>query len=110
MTVNFSGAGVALCGPTTAFALPVPAIDALHAFCGVWLTMSSSLFVHAGRPLVESLSVLGNVILIELAVVLLAESFVTFRVNFSDFGLDFVPAFDGETEAVPVIEPAESWA
>ena len=60
--------------------------------------------------MVESFSVLGNVILIELAVVLLAASFLTDSVNFSDFGLDFVPAWDGDTDAVPVIEPAGSWA
>ena len=45
---------------------------------------------------------LGNVISILLAVVLLAASFLTTSLSFSDFGLDFVPALLGETEAVDV--------
>ena len=48
---------------------------------------------------------LGSVILIELAVVLLWSTLLTtLSVSFAAFGLDFVPALLGETEAVTVID------
>jgi hypothetical protein len=44
-----------------------------------------------------------------LAVVMLAGSFLTDSVNWDALGFDFVPAFEGEMEAVAVIEGAV-WA
>ena len=54
---------------------------------------------------------LGNVIVIFAAVVLLSALFLTDSLSFSDFGLDFVPAFDGDTDADDSIEGAGGvWA
>ena len=73
----------------------MPAIDFLQTL--TLAISASSVALHWSRPLVESLSVLGNVIVIYFAVVLLAGSFLTESLNFSAFGLDFVPALVGET-------------
>ena len=57
-----------------------------------------------------TLSVLGSVIVICLAVVLLSALFLTESLSLTDFGLALVPALDGDTEAVPVTEGAGVWA
>ena len=66
--------------------------------------------MHAVKPLVLIFSVLGNVTVILLAVALLSSLFLTTSLNFSDFGLDFVPAFEGETVAVASRTGAGFWA
>ena len=53
---------------------------------------------------------LGNVIVILLAVALLAGLFLTTSLSFSDFGLDFVPALVGDKVAVASTEGAGVWA
>src|SRR5262249_18047381 len=65
--------------------------------------------VHCVRPFVLSLSVLGSEIAICLAVVLLAGSFLTDSVSLIPFGFFEVPAFDGDTEAVPEMDGV-AWA
>ena len=53
---------------------------------------------------------LGKVIVIFSAVVLLAPLFLTESLSVSAFGLDFVPAFVGDTEAVDSMDGAGVWA
>ena len=71
---------------------------------------ASSVALHCVSPLVLSFSVLGNVIVILLAVVLLAALFLTASLSFTDFGLAFVPALLGETLAVTSTVGAGVWA
>jgi hypothetical protein len=71
--LKFSGAGVGAKGFRTARAEPVPAIDFLQTLTSSMI--SSSEAVHWSRPLVETFSVLGNVIVIVSAVVLLSTLF-----------------------------------
>ncbi len=89
--------------------MPLPAIDFGQTLLGP-VSSSASVAVHWSSPLVLSFSVLGNVIAILLAVVLLAPSFLTVSVSFSDFGLDFVPALVGETLTVTSTLGAGVWA
>ena len=53
---------------------------------------------------------LGKVIVIFSAVVLLSTLFLTDSLSVSAFGLDFVPAFDGDTEAEDSMDGAGVWA
>jgi hypothetical protein len=109
VTSNSSGAGVALNGLRSALALPEPAIDFLQTFFGP-ASSAVSLFLHCGSFLVLILSVFGNLISMALAVVLLAGSFLTESLNFSDFGFFLVPALAGETLAVASMLGAGVWA
>ena len=98
VTLNSTCAGEAANGFTSACAEPLPAIDFLQT--AVLAIRSSSDALQMSRPLVETFSVLGSVIVILAAVVLLSRLLVTESLSFSDFGLDFVPAFVGDTLAV----------
>src|SRR3954468_2244388 len=101
VTLNVMLAGFAY-GFTMACDVPLPAMEPLQAAFGL-ARMASSDFVHCFRPLVESLSVDGNVILIVLAVALLSDTlFVTFSLNVVAFGFFFVPAVVGATLASTV--------
>src|SRR3954469_22117640 len=108
VTLNSTWAGEAANGLTSACAVPLPAIDFLHT--AVLAIRSSSEALQTSRPLVETFSELGSVIVICLAVVRLSRLLVTDSLSFSDFGLDFVPALLGETPAVAWIEGAGVWA
>src|SRR6478752_2921218 len=90
-TLKVSGAGESPNGFRSACAEPLPAIDFLQTFSGP-ASSASSLAVHWSRPLVETLSVLGNAIVILAAVVLLAGSFLTVSFSLVALGLDAVPA------------------
>ncbi len=108
VTRKFSGAGAVANGLTSAFAEPLPATDFLQESRSA--RSSSSVTLHWSRPLVLTFSELGSVIVILLAVVLLSALFLTESLSFSDFGLDFVPALDGETLAVASTTGAGVWA
>ena len=80
VTLKVSGAGLAANGFSSARAAPLPAIDFLQTL-HVRRSARSSDALHWSRPLVESLSVLGSVIVMLFAVVLLAGSFLTASVE-----------------------------
>src|SRR4051794_11753569 len=107
-TLKVSGAGVAALGFSSARAVPEPANELLQTLA--LLISASSDLVHAVRPLVESLSVLGKVILICFAVVLLAGLLTTLSLSVSALGLDLVPALVGDTLAVTSMLGAGFWA
>src|ERR1700751_5679667 len=109
--MKWIGAGVGAKGPAIAAAVAEPAIEDLQATFGPELMITLSLLVHCGRPLVESFSVLGNVIAISFAVVLLSWLLVTLRGNLAFAGLGFVPDLDGGSLAGPVTTGAAGvWA
>src|SRR3954453_12825009 len=108
VTLNSTSAGEVANGLTSAWASPLPAIDFLHE--AVLTSRSSSEALQTSRPLVETFSELGSVIVIDLAVVLLSRLLVTDSLSFSDFGLDFVPDLVGETLTVASIDGAGVWA
>src|SRR3954454_844599 len=106
---NVSGAWFApfgLATPRMAVALPVPTNEPF----GQPLSWPCSSFasLQVGKPLGASLRVLGR-LMSRWASVALGLPFWILKLRSVLFGLFFVPAFDGETDAVSVAD-SELWA